>query len=88
MRFNTAIIISLITLGIGFFFHKPLLWLPISILLAGVVDLFTRQWVASDRLGRARNLSMSLKGIFALIGFYGTVGQIACIVLIVWWFLF
>ena len=88
MRLNTAIVISLITLLLGFFFEKVYLWVPLSVLIAGIIDLFTRQWVMSDRVGQMQKLSVTLKSLFALTGFYAMVGQVACIGLIIWWFIF
>ena len=88
MKFNTTIIISLITLLLGFFFEQPYLWVPISVLVAGFVDLFTRQWVVSNRVGQMQKLSMTLKSMFALIGFYAMIGQVVCVGLIIWWFIF
>lgn len=88
MKFNTAIIISFVTLLLGFFFEQSHLWMPLSVLGAGVIYLFTRQWVMSDRVGQMQKLSMTLKSIFALVGFYATIGQVACIGLVVWWFIF
>ena len=88
MKFNTAIIISLITLLLGFFSEQPYLWIPLSVLVAGIIDLFTRQWIMSDRIGQMQRLSMTLKSILALIGFYAMFGQVACIVLIISWFIF
>lgn len=88
MKFNTAIIISLITLLLGFFTNQPYLWIPLSILAAGFVDLSTRRWVMSDELGTARNLSVFLKFFFALIGFYAMIGQVVCVGLIILWFVF
>lgn len=85
MRFNTSIIIAGITLIAGVVFQQPYLWIPLSVLAAGVVDLFTRQWVMSDRLGRMREVSAFLKMLLALIGFYAMLGQVACIVLAGWW---
>jgi len=85
MKLNAAVVISAATLLAGFFFHQPHLWIPVSVLLAAVVDSYTRQWVMSERLGSAQNLSMFLKMIFAFIGFYAMIGQIACIVLAGWW---
>ena len=70
MRLNTAIVISLITLLLGFFFEKVYLWVPLSVLVAGIIDLFTRQWVMSDRVGQMQRLSVTLKSLFALTGFY------------------
>ena len=88
MRLNTAIVISLITLLLGFFFEKVYLWVPLSVLVAGIIDLFTRQWVMSDRVGQMQRLSVTLKSLFALTGFYAMIGQVACIGLIIWWFIF
>jgi hypothetical protein len=85
MKLNIAIVISAATLLAGFFFHQPYLWIPVSVLLAAVIDLYTRQWVMSDRLGSAQNLSMFLKMVFATAGFYAMIGQIACITLAGWW---
>ena len=88
MRLNTAIVISLITLLLGFFFEKVYLLVPLSVLIAGIIDLFTRQWVMSDRVGQMQRLSVTLKSLFALTGFYAMIGQVACIGLIIWWFIF
>ncbi len=88
MKINLAIIISVIVLLIGFFTNQPYLWIPATVLIAGIIDLFTRQWVSSDRLGSAQTFSAILKLLFSLIGFYAMIGQIACIGLIIWWFVF
>ncbi len=88
MRINTAIIISLATLLLGFFFEQPYLWIPLSVLGSGFIDLFTRQWVMSNRIGQMQKLSMTLKSAFALIGFYAMIGQVVCIGLIIRWFIF
>jgi len=86
MRFNTSIIISFITLVLGMILGV-ISWIPVSVLVAGVVDLYTRRWVMSDKLGSAKNLSMSIKFFFALIGFYAMIGQLLCVGLIIWWFI-
>jgi len=88
MKFNTAIIISALTLLLGFFFEQSFLWIPLSVLIAGLIDLFTRRWVMSDRVGQAQRLSMTLKSMFALVGFYAMIGQVVCVGLIIWWFIF
>ena len=88
MKINYAIIIALLTLLLGFFFNQPYLWIPFSVLVAGFVDLFTRRWVLSDRFGTAKNLSALLKLLFTLVGFYAMLGQVACVVLVFWWFVF
>jgi len=88
MRLNTAIIISGVTLSVGFFFDQPYLWIPLSVLVAGVIDLFTRQWYVSDRLGSDRGFSILLKLLVTMIGFYAMLGQAISIGLIIWWFAF
>lgn len=88
MKISLAIIISAITVLLGFIFGKPYLWLPVSILLASIIELPTRNWVNSNKLGNMRNLSMAIKAILASIGLYATAGQIICIGIIFWWFIF
>jgi len=87
MKISLALIISSSTVLIGLFFGKPLIF-PISFLLASVIELSTRNWVNSMRLGSMRNLSITIKSLLALIGFYALVGQAVCIVIIIWWFMF
>ncbi len=88
MKLSTSLIVSLITLLIGLIFSKSLIFIPVSVAIASVIDLFTRQWVMSNELGRMRNLSALLKLIFSMIGFYGTIGQFVCIGLLIKWFIF
>ncbi len=88
MRINSAIIIAFVALFIRFFSNQPYLCIPLSVLIAGLIDLYTRRWVISDRLGSAKNLSALIKFLFALIGFYAMLGQIVCIGLIIWWLVF
>lgn len=63
----------------------PFWWVPVTVLIAGFVDLWTWPWVMSPRLGSARNLSIALKSFCALFGLYAMVGMLACVALIVWW---
>jgi len=88
MKINLAIIISSIVLLIGLFTGQLYLWIPATVLVAGIIDLFTRQWVKSDRLGEAQTFSIILKLSFAIIGFYAMVGQVLSIILLFWWFVF
>jgi hypothetical protein len=88
MKINLAIIISVLVLLFGFITDKPYLWIPISVFIAGIIDLFTRQWVSSNRLGSAKTFSVIIKLLFVLIGFYAMLGQVACIVLLIWWLVF
>lgn len=80
-----ATIIAFITLGIGFFMSASYLWVPGTVLVAGIIDSLTRRWVVSARLGSAVNLSIILKFFLSLIGFYAMIGQIICIVLVFFW---
>jgi hypothetical protein len=85
MRINLAIIISFLVLVIGIVFNQSYLWIPISVLIAGFIDLFTRRWVASDRLGSAQTLSVLLKSVLSLIILYAMVGQVVCVGLFIYW---
>lgn len=86
MRLNLAIVVSAITLTVALFAGRPRLWwLPATVLVAGFVDLATRRWVMSPRLGSARTLSMALKSLCAVIGLYAMVGILVCAGLLVWW---
>lgn len=86
MRITVAIIISLLTVIIGLALAKPYTLVPVSFLIASIIEILTRRWVASRRLGSWTNLSFTLKLIFMLIGFYALIGQIVCVVFIIWWF--
>ncbi|MDO8676043.1 MAG: hypothetical protein Q7K16_00045 [Candidatus Azambacteria bacterium] len=88
MKINLVIIISALVLLLGFFTDQSYLWIPVTVLIAGIVDLFTRRWVSSDKLGSAQSLSVIMKFVFALIGFYAMIGQVVCIGLLIWWFAF
>jgi len=87
MKINSIILIALLTLFLGFFFNQHYLWIPLSILVAGFVQLFTRHWVASDELGMWIKTSALLKFLFASISFLGMLGQVVCAGLIFWWFI-
>lgn len=86
MKITTSIIISAVTLLVGYFFDQTYLWLPLTVLVAGIVEGRTRQWVASNRLGSSTTVSVLLKFVFAVIGLYAMIGQVACIGLIIIWF--
>ena len=51
MKTTTAITITGFTAAWGLIAGNPFLWLPITGLFAGVIDLFTRDWVRSPKLG-------------------------------------
>ncbi len=88
MKINLAIIISVLVLLVGFFTDQSYLWIPVTVLIAGIINLFTRQWVSSDELGSAQSFSVILKFMLALIGFYAMIGQVVCIGLLIRWFAF
>lgn len=87
MKVNSAMLISLPVLLLGYFLNQPHTWIPFTVLLASAVDLLTRKWVSSDKIGTARNLSILVKGLFGLIGFYAMLGQIICLGLVFWWYI-
>lgn len=88
MRITSGVIIAFVTLFLGLIFKQPYLWLPLSIFIASVIDLFTRRWVASNEIGTWMYFSVILKFLFAMLSFYATVGQVICMGLIFWWFVF
>lgn len=88
MKLNTALVISVITLILGLIFSKPNIFLPVSIVIASIIDLYTRKWVASNRIGSMIKTSVLLKGLFAIIGFYAMAGQFICLFLLIKWFIF
>jgi hypothetical protein len=86
MRLNTAVVISAVAVVAAFALRlPPWWWVPLTVLFAGFVDLFTRSWVMSRRLGSARRLSMALQSICATLGLYAMLGQLICIGLVIWW---
>ena len=85
MRITSALVISAVAVAIGVWLRGPMLWFPVSSLLASIVELLTRRWVASDRYGTALALSATLKLFFALIGFYAVFGQLVCVALVAFW---
>lgn len=85
MRLNTSVVIAAITLLAGFYFAGSPLWIPISVLLSGVIYLVAGPWANSNKVGENVALSMTLKTIVQTIGLWATVGQLMCLGLIVWW---
>ena len=85
MRLNTSIVIAALTLTVGVIFGEKLIWIPISVLVAGIFDLFTRRWYRSNALGEWVGFSITLKFICSLVGFYATIGQLFCLGLTIWW---
>ena len=87
MRLNAPTVIAGAALIVGLIFQKGQLWIPATVLAAGLIDLFTRRWVASNQVGKWPNADNFLKFVCALVSFYAIVGQVACLVLIPVWFL-
>ena len=87
MKNSLAIAISLVTVIVGLIFGKPSIWLPISFLVASIIELPTRAWVNSDKLGSMRNLSFMTKTLFAYVGMYASIGQVICAVILFKWFI-
>ena len=85
MRLTTSLIITAVCSIIGTIWVKQYLLLPYSGLVASAVDLLTRKWVSSNRLGRAVRISMILKFTLSIIGFYAILAQFACVGLLVYW---
>lgn len=88
MKISLAIIISSLTVIIGLFFGKPVVWFPLSFFVASLIELSTRRWVSSEDLGSWTNFSVIIKFILGLVGFYALAGQVICVGIIIWWFIF
>ncbi|HBF00758.1 MAG TPA: hypothetical protein DDW46_06830 [Dehalococcoidia bacterium] len=87
MKTTTAITITGFTAAWGLIAGNPFLWLPITGLFAGVIDLFTRDWVRSPKLGASIKFSLYLKLVLTLMGTYAMLSQFACVVLMIYWIL-
>ena len=85
MRLNTAVVIAAFTLIIGLSFSEDRLWVPATVLAAGIFDLATRDWYSSSKLGSSVRVSVMLKFFCSLIGFYAMIGQLLCVGLLGWW---
>lgn len=84
MRLNTAVAIAAVTLVVGLLAGEGQIWIPATVLVAGIVDLLTRSWTSSSRVGTS-GFSAVIKTVFLVIGLYATIGQIVCVGLMAWW---
>lgn len=85
MRLNSSIVIAIITILVSILTQQGSLFFPLTVLIAGIISLYTFTWVVSDKLGRNKNGSLILKFILGLIGIYAIIGQFICVVLIFLW---
>jgi hypothetical protein len=85
MRLSTSILINAICLIIGILLKEGFLWIPISGLIASLIEVNMRKWVSSDRLGSAIKINVILKFGLSLIGFYSLLSQIACVGVLLYW---
>lgn len=86
MRLTTALIITGICSIWGTLGDYPHLWIPYTGFIASCIDLPTRAWVRSDKLGQSASLSVILKFILALIGMYAMIVQFVSIGLVISWY--
>lgn len=84
MKLNLSFVVSLITITIGLLMSQSI-FVPITVLIASVIDLLTREWVMSEKVGTAVGLSIILKFIFSAIGMYALLGILINIILIFIW---
>jgi len=85
MRMTSALAITALCSVWGAIAGHPYLWLPCTGLAASIVDLFTRSWVTSPRMGRAAAVSAILRSVLVLVGLYALVAQFACVGLGIYW---
>lgn len=86
MRLNTPVVISALIFALGLILHKFYLWVPASVFVAGLVWLVLGGFALSNKRGSNVGASEGLKLVVNLIGLYATIGQLACIGLLIWWF--
>ena len=84
MRLNTSIVVAAATLAGGLIWREPHLWVPASVLMAGLVWLALGGWAALGKRGANAGASEVPRLTVNLVGLYATLGQVACIVLAVW----
>jgi hypothetical protein len=87
MRLTTAIVISGLTVIVGVLFKQSYSWIPLLIFIASIVEIYTRKWVSSDKVGTNPKISIVGKFLFALIGMVALFGQVICLGLIIFWFI-
>ena len=66
MKLNLSIIVSFLTLVLGLIFSKTSIFIPFSVVIASIIDLSTRQWIKSSRLGGMTSISVLFKFVFSL----------------------
>lgn len=86
MRLNISVVISALTFAVGLIWHEFYLWIPASVFVAGIVWLVLGGFASSNKRGSNTAASEGLKLVVNLIGLYVTIGQLACIGLLIWWF--
>jgi hypothetical protein len=86
MRLNTSVVISALTFSGGLIWHKLYLWVPASVFVAGLVWLVLGGFASLKKRGSNAAASEGVKLVVNIIGLYATIGQLACIGLLIWWF--
>lgn len=85
MRLTTGFVVTAICALWGTIAGLPYVWVPYTGLAASIIDIPTRSWVLSNKLGEWMLFSSILKFAVAMIGIYGMLAQFACIGLAVYW---
>lgn len=79
--------ISALVLLIGVVTEQEYLWLPTTVLAASFIEIYSRDWITSEKLGSAKNTSATIKLLLMLVGMYALVGQFILIALLIYWFI-
>lgn len=85
MRVTPSLLVTVACSLWGVATKQPLAWVPVSGALASVIDLATRGWYMSDRVGEMRATSETLKTLLTLVGGYALLAMLASIGIGVWW---
>lgn len=85
MRLTPSLLVTVACSLWGLAAKQPLTWVPVSGALASVIDLGTRGWYMSDRVGEMRATSEILKTLLTLVGAYALLAMVGSIGIGIWW---
>jgi hypothetical protein len=86
MRVTPGLIVGIVVLLIGIVFRKPYLSVPIATVVCSLIDLISRPWWTSERIGKWTSFIIILKFVLSLCATAALLGTIVSLGLAVWWF--
>ena len=86
-RWDSPVAIGLLCTLWGASLGNPHLWLPISALIAGIIEAYCAQWALSSRVGKWTKSSLALKPVVLIISLYAKLSVYLCAALALYWVL-